>query len=184
MTDEERKEYHRQYSKERYKWLKEHRICTRCGSEEAIINSTLCPGCSYKSWLCDRQYYEEHKQDINRKKVERWKQKAEEWKKLGLCNTCGGKIERSDKKRCNKCISRDAERHRKKMLERGGVPRSLRDGITICTMCGKREPMKNKKVCAECDSILANNLVKTPTHNGKRVDNYFTQTMSLFFNQK
>lgn len=181
MTDEERKEQQRQYHKERYDYLKSRGLCTTCGRDKAMINSVLCPECGYKKWLCSEAYYEENKQERNRKAVERWKKKSEEWKILGLCSNCGAKIEQSGKKRCNKCISRDAERHRKKMLERGGVPRSIRDGITICTMCGKREPMKYKKVCAECNEVLANNLAKTPTHNGKRVDNYFSKTMSSFF---
>lgn len=188
MTDEERKEHKKQYSKERYDWLKEHHICTKCGSDDAIERSNFCPECSYKHWLYNIEYRKntpaETKKIQNEESRLRHKKLREERRAAGLCWQCGNKIEQSNKTRCNKCLAKAQEKNRQKTLRRGKLLRSMRDGIEICTMCGNAKPLKDKKICQSCFDACIGNLAKTPTHNGKRVDNYFSQTMSSFFNQK
>lgn len=177
ITDED-KEYFSAHCKERYYYLKSRHICVYCGKEEAMINRTYCVTCADRRSERSAEKYSKLSQDQKNKILEKAKERRHELKANGLCYNCG-KPAMPDKGRCNECRLKDNRKHAEIRRRKGILPRALMDGNMLCSICGKEQPYSEYKVCKKCyDNLMTNVIAKR-----KRVENYFTRSMSLF-NQK
>ena len=104
MTPEKR-EQRRKYNKERYNWLKEHKICVNCGQQEAFGRYVRCPDCLEKQRLSHEKYNHSEK-GIAKNKEHNEKDKVirrtryHERKENGLCISCGKPICQESKRFC------------------------------------------------------------------------------------
>jgi len=96
------KEYHRKYSRELYRYRKEHRICVTCGVQDAFNNNVRCADCIYKAST---------KYDVI-ELAEKNKAIRDERRLLGLCIKCGEKAE-DGSTRCAVCNEKNREQSRK-----------------------------------------------------------------------
>lgn len=96
QSEEERKLKHNIANKERYYWLKEHHICTKCGNKEAFHNYTLCEDCLYKR---NEQAHATQAQRTIYQRDRKNRLKAE-----GKCVACGKKRDGKSIVFCNRCL--------------------------------------------------------------------------------
>lgn len=67
-------------------------------------------------------------------------------KRDGLCQRCGGEMDREGRTWCSECVARDRESKR--------YMRRLREKRGLCTKCGKN-PVTEGKTCAACRAYYA-----------------------------
>lgn len=104
-------------NKERYDWLKEHNICTKCGQANAIKNQTLCIDCAVKAR--ERTYKWYANLDDNTRKKYREKYRKERYYKLkeqGICTRCGKRKIVNSETLCDWCLKKQSLRNHKRYL--------------------------------------------------------------------
>lgn len=84
----------RKQNSDRYYWLKEHGICTSCGSEDAVKGNVLCQACK------------DRKNGVSR---EKYKTKYVLLKEQGICIQCKKEKAIQGKARCIACQNRTNE---------------------------------------------------------------------------
>lgn len=113
MTKEERN----QRQKERYEWLKSHKICTICGREKAVIGQTLCESCRKKSHDRVNSFRKNATPENRLKRLayarEYAKRKRAEYSAKGLCIACGKRPPKNSRKTCEVCLTRQRKYYRK-----------------------------------------------------------------------
>lgn len=137
-------------------WYKAHHICADCGQEPAFRNYTQCVYCRMKAREKNKKSWEKVKDDIAFRKKENERQMSlyNRRKELGLCPSCGVKI--NDKKylRCEKCRTKDRNNKKNKRIESGMMPQEIRTSGIYCYNCLKQlenQDVKNGiRVCKEC----------------------------------
>lgn len=125
---------------------------------------------------------------LNREQRRRRAAKISERRKLrweqGLCTQCGKALTDKQYRMCLEC--RLYYRRRKEVQNRrnGVLPKVLLDGVNLCHLCGKAPPEAPYKLCPECLKSARSHLAKTPTHNGKKLKNYFALYNEVFYADK
>lgn len=122
--------------KERYLFLKAHKICVSCGQENAAPHSILCIDCREQ-----RRYYYNHVYDKSKRRekdrVNKRKQRDERIKN-GLCPSCGNeKPDGYTYQLCPSCRARYREYDQKRRRKNGALGQQERDYIGLCRQCNK-----------------------------------------------
>lgn len=149
-------------SKEIYNWRKSHKVCTKCGQENAKQNHTLCWRCLANANDYSRIYYFSHgkRSDEQRQRdKECQKRYVEERFEKGLCFKCGKypSINGSKYSMCVQCNAKNAAKKRERMRKKGALPWILRGDGLYCFHCCK-PVCKGKKLCRECYEKMCENL--------------------------
>ena len=136
------------------RWLKDHRICTRCQARMAFGRYTKCPECLEKTAQADADYrarHPERKRESARKSYE--KHKAE-----GRCTQCGRPAEEG-KTMCKACLLKMRERRLQNYVSKAKP-------YGICRYCD--QPVaEGKKLCkAHCEVYTAH--LRTGTRQDER----------------
>lgn len=103
------------------------------------------------------------------------KERRAAFEKAALCTSCGKNKPSLGYKRCTACRTYDKQKKLEYRLRDGKLIREMMDGITLCVKCGKAAPMSGYKMCKACIAQANAALDKTPTHNGGRNRNGFTE---------
>ena len=99
-------------NKEKYWYRKENKLCTRCGTDDSLENSskTLCGSCYRYLSRTRKVYYQKTKEHYNLVR----KEQRELAKTQGLCIDCNTREIREDSvSRCNHCLEKCQESNKK-----------------------------------------------------------------------
>lgn len=146
---EDKRDYHRNYIKERRQWFKDHRMCTECGKQDAytLNGRARCFECNEKHNQSCIKNNSENKKQYNKKYQE---QKREN----GFCVRCGKHKAESNKLHCSVCLAQN--RIRLKEQRSSDIPRSERRNYNLCYRCGNpldgqlKSNGEKSKLCSEC----------------------------------
>lgn len=134
------------YSKETYRWKKEHGICVDCGCEEAV-GGVRCPECAAKKAESAMQKHcnmsHEEKEEHNKKRREKAKALRKYRKEHGLCLQCGKPVYNGHAY----CMEHFLYHKRYKKKKQAESNKGYRE-LGLCRICGK-EVVSGKKLCAE-----------------------------------
>lgn len=130
-----------QYNKERYYWFREHKMCGKCGNQDAytLIGRAYCYECSEK-YNCNRPY-----QYNSQKQKERYNRRKEN----GICVKCGAKEAREGKTTCASCQSHCSQWRSNKCLTK-------KSKNNTCSRCAEELDGQinvygeKSKLCSKC----------------------------------
>lgn len=138
-----------EYNKARYEWYKAHKICTKCGVNEACKGRTLCLECRFiaieRTQKCQKKSGEAYKEYQRQYQRELRQYRKEN----GLCQQCG----RPTQNGMVLCIEHNAKMRVKaenKRREQGIMPRWLMGKGEFCYFCGDKVENKGDKTCKAC----------------------------------
>lgn len=173
-------------SKERYYWLKEHRICVSCGHRDAERNSVYCFICREKVRISKRKNYERMKRKDKLfaiRQAERSRNNYVKAKSAGKCPRCGKVLPgNSHTVCCTKCLRRLKNKYRPKDY----YSRAERPNYGRCYICGKFE-LYSEKLCKECYEKLikrSKGLRENPTPAMLKTRENMRRTSRIFFQSK
>lgn len=139
-------------SKERYYYLKNRRICTKCGHDSAMYGSTLCPTCSEKSEVAVAKCRSKDV-DYKKKDCEAHKRMYRRREMLGLCTKCGKRKPIKGFKMCNECKIKRRKAYLKS-INSSFDKTELKQHLNLCRVCGDIDLVDGKKVCKKCYTRL------------------------------
>lgn len=87
----------KEYMRERYKWLKEHGICTECATRNVLEGFSRCKDCLKQHQLDSKEYNHSARRKVLCKA--RLKRRI----KQGLCINCSNKIYEGSARYCERC---------------------------------------------------------------------------------
>lgn len=121
---------------ERYYWLKEHKICTTCGHEDAFEGHTRCPKCIEKASIASAKCWDKKRAEYNKRGLKRKKELRSERKEQHLCTRCGKPLPINQKE--FECITCRKKRNEKRRTGRE-VGEKFRERIEQekCMYCGE-----------------------------------------------
>ncbi|WP_407397783.1 hypothetical protein [Treponema sp.] len=142
------KEEENQYRRDTYHWRKAHKMCARCGKQDAytLNGRSKCCECCEKDAENRRRNYDPEK-EREKKQRQYAKREAE-----GKCVRCGRIKSDNGCKICNKCI---AEKHQYNQ-ERSQDVRIYRHDLNLCWFCGSQLDGQKKfdgtqsRICSRC----------------------------------
>lgn len=148
--EEKRKEYYRNYMKERRDWYRSHSCCTECGQQDAYTlgGRRYCFDCTEKKALCIKSEESKHN------KSEYEKKRTQTAIEQGVCVRCKKRKAIDGRKQCAICTFRDRQRYKKQ--HEGEIPRHLRSKYNLCYKCGneldgqRRSNGEKSKLCSAC----------------------------------
>lgn len=88
-------------SKQRYYYLKEHRICVRCGQRDAFHNSVSCEICKEKQEIRN----EKSRESLSKSRKALYAKRVSE----GMCVRCGKESATVGFKTCEKCRTKGSK---------------------------------------------------------------------------
>lgn len=150
--------------REIYNWRKSHKICTKCGKEDAKKNHTLCWRCLANRNDYSRVYYHTQKKRSDEQRArdaECRKQYVGKRFADNLCFRCGKYPPIGDSKysMCVYCNAKESAKRRENRHKNGTLPQVLRGNGLYCTHCCK--PVCNgEKLCPECYEKACKNVSK------------------------
>lgn len=106
-----------------YEWYKEHRICPRCGCNDAKAGRVFCESCLEKDRIRKAKHRQTHGQLTEREKTIKknaYTRLVERRKANNLCVRCGEPKEDNGRQYCEKCIVKFKEYNRASYLRRVG----------------------------------------------------------------
>ena len=103
-------------SKNNYEFYKNHKICVRCGQEDAERNHTLCLQCMMKNREESLKYHRKHRKERREKNRIRAKKRYYRLKEEGICICCGRRKTKINKVMCSQCSGRINYRKRQAYL--------------------------------------------------------------------
>lgn len=142
------KEEENQYRRDTYHWRKAHKMCGRCGKQDAytLNGRSKCCECCEKENQNRRKNYDPEKE--HEKKQRQYAKRETE----GKCVRCGRVKSDNGRKICNKCI---AEKHQYNQ-ERSKDIRVYRHDLNLCWFCGSQLDGQKKfdgtqsRICSRC----------------------------------
>lgn len=142
------KEEENQYRRDTYHWRKAHKMCARCGKQDAytLNGRSKCYECREKENENRRKNYDPEK-EREKKQRQYAKREAE-----GKCVRCGRVKSDNGRKICNKCV---AEKHQYNQ-ERSKDIRIYRHDLNLCWFCGSQLDGQKKfdgtqsRICSKC----------------------------------
>lgn len=169
----------KQRCKERYYWLKEHKICCACGQNDAYPNETRCLECRFAQIEATQKYKKNHYKQYSESQKQYQRKLRLYRKKHGLCQQCG-RPTNNGQVFCTEHALVRKQRQAYKRRERGIMPRELMGNGEFCYFCGERVLNYGDKVCQEC----LKREQKGAEYARKFIDyenSYFKKTMDIFF---
>lgn len=142
------KEEENQYRRDTYHWRKAHKMCARCGKQDAYTlngRSKCCECCEYENQNRRKNYDPEKERE--KKQRQYAKREAE-----GKCVRCGKVKSDNGHKICSKCI---AEKHQYNQ-EKSQDIRIYRHDLNLCWFCGgqldgqKKFDGTKSRICSKC----------------------------------
>ena len=143
----------RAYRSENKEFYRENHLCTECGKNKVPDGERTCPECRAKKNESRKTLNETQKIRCNENFRKQQNFLYKERSDAGICTRCGKRKAMPGKKKCGICLSKDAEMHRKKHLDKPnakeyrkenhlcyfcGSPIDLPAGNNICSACRKR----------------------------------------------
>lgn len=169
----------KQRCKERYYWLKEHKICCVCGQNDAYPGETRCLECRFSQIEATQRYKKNHYKQYSERQKQCQRELRLYRKKYGLCQQCG-KPTNNGQVFCTEHAYVRKQRQADKRRKLGIMPRELMGKGKFCYFCGKPVSNYGDKVCQEC----LKREQKGAEYARKFVDyenSYFKKTMDIFF---
>lgn len=129
-------------------------ICVRCGQRDAKLTSIYCPECADKRAEYNRRWTERNGQKRRDYAHGRYEAKVSERRSAGLCISCGKRPAKAGRVRCEMCLAKDRESHKRSARKRGAITWDMRgDGLHCFTCC--RPICSGQKICEDCRTKLA-----------------------------
>lgn len=134
--------------KERREWYKSHKICPRCGRNEAFGNYVHCAECLEQISLGNQRTYMKNKGDIySRRYVQKKRELREKRREVGLCPFCGKPAVTG--RFCLKHHIKNIERNeRRRTGKTYGEAFRERMNAGLCMYCGEPQ-VEGYKFCKE-----------------------------------
>ena len=170
---------HDQYKRDNRAFLRENNICTVCGKIHVPGTERICPECRAKNESIRKPLTDEQKERYKKRFKEQQKKQYEERIQNGMCTRCGKRSAINGRKKCGICLSKNAEIHRKRNMNKINV-REYREKNHLCYYCGK--PLENEtgKICKKCYDRCVENGYK-----GEKQNLYWkNDNMIIFLNGK
>ena len=104
MMSEYAKQSHNRADRERYHWLKEHGICTKCGQTWAEAGHVTCKSCYMKQRAWAKRTDPDRSKQRARERARREKLRAD-----GLCLWCGKEKAVPEHTLCPNCRSKQRD---------------------------------------------------------------------------
>lgn len=147
---EDRRNYHRQYMKERREWFKSMRCCVECGEQDAytLNGRRYCYECNEKHKASNEKNYNS---ELAANRAKQYRDKCAE---NGICTRCKKRKATEGMKTCSTCRAKDKQRYIKQHT--GATPRHLRNDYGLCYKCGKEldgqmnTNGEKSKLCSSC----------------------------------
>ena len=153
----DKREYMRQYKKERYEYLKRLGICVECGSEDAWNGRTKCLQCLHST----KEASEAARSEDSKKQRKKYLSKKRDLcVAFGICRECLKREVAEGKLRCNRCITKQKVRYANKT----SLKREDRTALGLCYFCGE-EALEGKKTCHKHYKMVSDNLKKWERNN-------------------
>lgn len=118
------------------------------------------------------------------KQRKRRRERYEKARASDLCGWCMKRPATQGRTSCTECRNKYNRNRAEAYHRKGKLSRDEMDGVTICMKCGNAEPKERFKLCEKCYTNAVKALKKTPTHNGKKPNNYFTVFNEVFYARK
>lgn len=136
----------KEYSREVYYWRKAHKICVRCGHEDALEDGALCLVCKMENREKASERYhnllpDEKRKLLDERKEEKKRIRAEK-KAQGLCYQCSRPVYKNHAYCYEHYISQ------KKAHTQNNNAKCKHHPSGTCYICGK-EPAPGHKLCPE-----------------------------------
>ena len=152
-----KREYVRQYNKERYEYLKKLGICVECGSEDAWKGRTKCLCCLHLT----KEASEVARSEASKKQRKKYLSKKRDLCiAFGICRECLKREVTEGKLRCGRCITKQKVRYENKTP----LKREDRTRLGLCYFCGERA-VDGKKTCLKHYKVVSDNLKKSERKN-------------------
>lgn len=162
------------YRRDNRKFFAENNICTACGKEKVPNGEKICPECRAK--IANRKHItDEQRLKYNRRVRENQNLLYKERAEAGICTRCGKRKAATGKKKCEICLAKDAELHRKRTANRVDI-RKLREENRLCYFCGEPIDLPYGKSCSVCRKRFKK-LADGVTHDNK----YWRQDNKIIF---
>lgn len=121
QTEAEKRDRHITYLRERYQFLRDRKICVRCGSARVELDKAHCSACLEKKTAQNRKW----RSDPNNVKLANayQREKRRQRREAGLCPECG-KEPYPGHVQCYECMLYNRRMHRKhyQPRERTSIP--------------------------------------------------------------
>ena len=149
--------------KETYHWLKDHHICTVCGSEDAEPHKTKCAECAAKEAVRRKKYWARLDKETREKAIRGGVARQRSLKTQGRCVCCGRRAAKGHV-RCTECLIKTRRRN-KKQYDAKRVKTNFAEGL--CSRCN--EPaLTGKKLCAKHYDIARRSMENVNRLNQER----------------
>lgn len=166
-----------EYQRENRKFYREHHLCVVCGKIRVPKGERICPECRAKN-ANRRKLSEEQriKANENHKKSQKliYMQRAEN----GICTRCGKRKAAPGKKKCEICLQKDAEVHRRKNMCGINI-REYRKENRLCYFCGNLIDVPSGQICSQC-RIKFQELQKGVSHKNE----YWSKDNRIIFRKR
>lgn len=127
----------RSFKRDRYRLLKEHGICVRCGKAEAQNGSVMCH-------ICLDKHKKEYNPSHNPILYEKRKLEYQERKGRGVCVRCGREYTPNGTFQCDSCLAKKREARAKYSRERNRCHDCGRLSLNYrCKACERKWKLKN-----------------------------------------
>ena len=149
---EDKRDYHRNYIKERRQWFKDHHMCTECGKQDAYTLNGRA-----RCYECNEKHNKSNaKNNKSEERIQHTKQYREQKREEGYCVRCLKRKAESNKLHCSVCLAQN--RIRLKEQRSSDIPRNERGNYNLCYRCGNpldgqlKSNGEKSKLCSECYS--------------------------------
>ena len=170
-------------SLERYYWLKEHGICTRCGVEKADKGYTSCLVCRMDMREYAENYRNKNKEKLSQKRKKSDKIRRENRRSKNLCRICGKRSADEGYTSCKYCRAKARLYEKNRRIEKGLNTRELLDDYTRCSICGSTDLVEGKKLCRKHYEIAKQNMLNARAHR-KDSPNYFESSIKAHWESR
>ena len=173
------------YDGKRKLWYNAHGICRDCGQREVEPHTQLCFECANRKYKKAKEYYKNHRDEINERNKQTAKKRYAERKASGICVKCGKHKALENKTLCLNCYLK--KRKIKDPRWNNEVERSERPQYGLCYVCAK--PLTgHHSLCDECltrSRKLMVELNKNPTDKMKEnIDRFKNYNNVIFYKNK
>ena len=122
-------------------------ICPTCGKEKLFGDEKQCITCRQKAHESRTPLTDEQKEKYKKRFNEQQKGLREERKAAGICTRCGKRAVAPGRKKCEVCLEKDAELHRRK--SKVNIIEYRREN-NLCFFCGEPVDRKEVRSCKKC----------------------------------
>lgn len=139
----------REYHRQNREFYRENHICSECGKIIVPNGERICPECRAKKQKIRKPLTEDQKTRYREHFRKQQKSLYKERSAAGICTRCGKRKSMPGKKKCGICLSKDAEIHRRKYMDRPNI-KEYRKKNHLCYFCGNPIDIPHKNICSAC----------------------------------